>query len=64
MIHRYINRMRGYHGMTMMDSWYSYLDRKSKMHEWENVDKSLYAYEWPDGWIGIDAEVRPEKTQF
>eukprot|EP00537_Pseudo-nitzschia_pungens_P010966 CAMPEP_0172397068 /NCGR_PEP_ID=MMETSP1061-20121228/28798_1 /TAXON_ID=37318 /ORGANISM="Pseudo-nitzschia pungens, Strain cf. pungens" /LENGTH=1135 /DNA_ID=CAMNT_0013129133 /DNA_START=138 /DNA_END=3545 /DNA_ORIENTATION=+ len=60
----YINRMRGYHGMTMMDSWYSYLDRKSKMHEWENVDKSLYAYEWPDGWIGIDAEVRPEKTQF
>eukprot|EP00536_Pseudo-nitzschia_multiseries_P016290 jgi/Psemu1/247440/estExt_Genewise1.C_10660005 len=60
----YINRMRGYHGMTMMDSWYSFLDRKTVMHEWENVDKSVFAYEWPDGWIGIDAEVRPEKTQF
>jgi len=60
----YINRMRGYHGMSMMDSWYSFLKRKSKLHEWENVDTSAYAYEWPDGWIGIDADIRPKKTEF
>mmetsp|Transcript_3422 Transcript_3422/g.7374 ORF Transcript_3422/g.7374 Transcript_3422/m.7374 type:complete len:1165 (-) Transcript_3422:1622-5116(-) len=60
----YINRMRGYHGMTMMDSWYSFLDKKTKSHGWEIVDKSTYAYEWPDGWIGIDADVRPVKTEF
>ena len=56
--------MRGYHGMSMMDSWYSFLKRKSKLHEWENVDTSAYAYEWPDGWIGIDADIRPKKTEF
>jgi len=60
----YINRMRGYHGMSMMDSWYSFLERKTKLHEWETVDKSRYAYEWPDGWIGIDADLRPNRTIF
>ena len=56
--------MRGYHGMSMMDSWYSFLERTRKLHTWENIDKSAYAYEWPDGWIGIDADVRPQKTEF
>ncbi len=23
-----------------------------------------YAFEWPDGWIGIDADVWPEKENF
>jgi len=60
----YINRMRGYHGMSMMDSWYSFLERKSKLHHWETVDEIAYAYEWPDGWIGIDADISPKKSEF
>lgn len=60
----YINRMRGYHGMTMMDSWYSYLKRKTALHTWETVNTNTYAYEYPDGWMGIDADVLPEKTEF
>ena len=60
----YINRMRGYHGMTMMKSWYSFLDRKEAVHTWENMDHFAYAYEWPDGWIGIDADVKPLKDKF
>ena len=60
----FINRMRGYHGMTMMDSWYSFLDRKTKMHSWDEMNSFAYAYEWPDGWIGIDADVRPDRQIF
>jgi hypothetical protein len=60
----YINRMRGYHGMSMMDSWYSFLPRKTAVHKWENVDHYAYAYEWPTGWVGIDAEVQPSKDVF
>ena len=60
----YINRMRGYHGLTMKDSWYSFLERKTKLHSWENVDKFAYAWEWPDGWIGIDADTWPSKEVF
>jgi hypothetical protein len=56
--------MRGYHGMSMMDSWYSFLERKSKLHKWENVDTSVWSYEWPDGWVGIDADIIPKKTEF
>ena len=63
-VHRYINRMRGYHGMSMMDSWYSFLERKTKLHTWDTVNTAAYAYEWPDGWIGIDADTRPQKTEF
>lgn len=37
----------------MKDSWYSFLERKSKLHTWENMNSSAYAFEWPDGWIGI-----------
>jgi hypothetical protein len=60
----YINRMRGYHGLTMQDSWYSFLERKTKMHTWENIHEFAYAYEWPDGWIGIDADTHPSKDIF
>lgn len=60
----YINRLRGYHGMTMKDSWYSWLPRKTRMHEWEHVDTMVYSYEWPEGWVGIDADVESNKDVF
>jgi len=60
----YINRLRGYHGLSMNDTWYSWLPRKDKMHSWERVDGFAYAYEWPDGWIGIDADVAPSRNVF
>lgn len=60
----YINRMRGYHGLSMMDSWYSFLSRKTALHTWVDVDHYAYAYEWPTGWNGIDADVLPSKDKF
>ena len=60
----YINRMRGYHGLSMMDSWYSYMPRKTALHNWTDVDHSAYAYEWPAGWAGIDADVVPTKDKY
>lgn len=60
----YINRLRGYHGMSMMDSWHSFLPRKNHMHNWEDVDHFVFAFEWPTGWIGIDADVVPSKDVF
>lgn len=60
----YINRLRGHHGMTMKDSWYSWLPRKTKMHEWNDIDTFVFAYEWPTGWIGIDSDVVPSKEAF
>jgi hypothetical protein len=60
----YINRMRGYHGLSMHDSWYSFLPRKTALHNWTDVDHYAYAYEWPTGWAGIDADVVPSKDKF
>ena len=60
----YINRLRGYHGMTMQDSWYSFLDRKTAVHEWKIVDDFVYAYEFPDGWMGIDFDTFPTRDKF
>ena len=60
----YINRLRGYHGMSMMDSWYSFLPKKTAVHEWREVADFAYAFEWPDGWIGIDADVWPSRDKF
>eukprot|EP00546_Thalassionema_frauenfeldii_P018177 CAMPEP_0178906600 /NCGR_PEP_ID=MMETSP0786-20121207/6914_1 /TAXON_ID=186022 /ORGANISM="Thalassionema frauenfeldii, Strain CCMP 1798" /LENGTH=1170 /DNA_ID=CAMNT_0020578323 /DNA_START=144 /DNA_END=3656 /DNA_ORIENTATION=- len=60
----YINRMRGYHGLSMNHSWYSFLPRKTALHEWGTVDHYVYAYEYPTGWMGIDANVQPNKTIF
>lgn len=60
----YINRLRGYHGMSMMDSWYSFLPKKTAVHEWKTVDTMVYAYEYPDGWIGIDGDERPTRDAF
>ena len=60
----YINRLRGYHGLSMKDSWYSFLPKKTAVQEWEIVDHFAYAYEWPDGWIGIDADEWPSRDKF
>uniref|UniRef100_A0A7S3DMJ3 Uncharacterized protein n=1 Tax=Entomoneis paludosa TaxID=265537 RepID=A0A7S3DMJ3_9STRA len=60
----YINRLRGYHGMSMKDSWYSFLPKKTAVHEWEIVKHSAYAFEWPDGWVGIDSDTFPERDKF
>jgi hypothetical protein len=60
----YINRMRGYHGLSMNDSWYSWLPRKAAVHKWEDEDGKKYSFEWPTGWIGIDADTRPSKAVF
>ena len=64
MVTGYINRMRGYHGMTMKDSWYSFLPKKTHMHTWEHVSDSVYAFEWPDGWAGIDSNEEPPMDIF
>lgn len=60
----YINRLRGYHGLSMMDSWYSFLPKKTAVHEWNLVDDFAYAYEWPDGWVGIDGDELPSREVF
>ena len=60
----YINRVRGYQGKSMKDSWYSYLPRKDRMQTWETPSKTTYAYDYPDGWIGIDADVWPTHDVF
>jgi hypothetical protein len=60
----FINRMRGYHGMSMHDSWYSFLPKKNITQSWEIVDGPRYAYEWPDGWVGIDADEWPSRDVF
>lgn len=52
----YINRMRGYLGYSMRDSWYGWLPRKEVMHEWLYPEGNLPAREWPLGWIGIDGD--------
>jgi len=59
----YINRLRGYHGLSMRNSWYSWLPRKTKLHTWEVVSRSVYAYEYMDGWVGIDADVFPNRDK-
>ena len=61
----YINRMRGYHGMSMKDSYHSWLDRKNITHTWEkHYDGIKYSWEWPDGWVGIDGDVEPSRDKF
>ncbi|KAL7535423.1 hypothetical protein ACHAXR_009712 [Thalassiosira sp. AJA248-18] len=60
----YINRLRGYYGMSMKDSWFGQLSEKRFMHEWHNVNLDTYAKEWPDAWAGIDADVAPSQDIF
>ncbi|KAL7499728.1 hypothetical protein ACHAWT_007372 [Skeletonema menzelii] len=61
----YINRLRGYHGMSVTTSFYgsSKHGDKFKHHQWANVNLDTYAKEWPDAWNGIDADVAPSKIE-
>eukprot|EP00978_Attheya_sp_CCMP212_P036878 scaffold170273_cov47-Attheya_sp.AAC.2 len=60
----YIVRMRGYHGMSMQDVWYGWEERKTRAHIWPNVTTSVYAFEWPEGWVGIDGDLVPLRDTF
>lgn len=61
----YINRMRGYHGMSMKDSYYSFLEKKTVTHEWpEHKSGTIFSHEWPSGWVGIDGEKQPSRDKF
>lgn len=61
----YINRMRGYHGMSMKNSYYGYSPKKTITHEWkDHYSGTTFSYEWPDGWIGIDADTEPSRDKF
>jgi len=57
----YINRLRGYYGLSMKDSWFGQLKEKNMMHEFHNVNLDTYAKEWPDAWMGIDADIAPSQ---
>lgn len=52
----YINRMRGYLGYSMKDSWYGWLPRKDAMQEWRYPNGNYGAREWPLGWVAIDGD--------
>jgi hypothetical protein len=52
----YINRMRGYVGHSMQNSWYSWLERKDQMLNWTYPNGNYPAREWPLGWVGIDGD--------
>ena len=61
----YINRLRGYYGVSMKNSYFGQLEQKHLMHEkWHNVNIDTFAKEWPDAWIGIDADVAPSQDVF
>lgn len=52
----YINRIRGYSGYSMKDSWYSFLERKDRVHKWAYPFGNYVAREWPVAWTGIDGD--------
>lgn len=60
----YINRMRGYYGMSGTTSFYSTPDRKLNTHKWQNHSKILTAREWPEAWIGIDGDAAVFEEQI
>jgi hypothetical protein len=59
----YINRLRGYQGMSMKNSWYSWLERKDRMQKWEYPNGNHPAREWPIAWTGIDGDEWVEEEQ-
>ena len=60
----YINRMRGYYGQSMKDSYYSYEEKKFEMHEWHQGPYHIFSHEWPTAWIGIDGDKIPSQDKF
>ncbi|KAK1748218.1 GDP-fucose protein O-fucosyltransferase family protein [Skeletonema marinoi] len=64
----YINRLRGYHGMSVTTSFYGSMGDRFKHHIWpaaniHSTNLDTYAKEWPDAWNGIDADVAPSKIE-
>ena len=52
----YINRMRGYLGYSIKDSWYGYLPRKDAVRVYKYPTGNYGAREFPIGWIAIDGD--------
>ena len=55
----YINRMRGYHGITMHNSWYGTLDRKERMQNFSLPTGNYIGRDWHVCWVGIDGDSVP-----
>ena len=51
-----VNRMRGYLGYSMMDSWYGWIERKETVRLYKYPVGNYVAREWPVGWVGIDGD--------
>uniref|UniRef100_A0A7S2HX61 O-fucosyltransferase family protein n=1 Tax=Helicotheca tamesis TaxID=374047 RepID=A0A7S2HX61_9STRA len=60
----YIVRMRGYHGMSMKDSYYGSQKYKNALQEWKPHEGTEFSHEWPSGWIGIDGDTVPSQDKF
>ena len=60
----YINRMRGYYGLSMKGSYYSFLEKKLEMHTWHEGPLHVFNHEWPAAWIGIDGDEIPPHDKF
>jgi len=61
----YITRMRGYHGMSMKTSYYGWQPRRLYTHDWPIKMSGLtFSHEWPTGWVGIDGDKIPSKSNF
>ena len=58
----FINRMRGYYGISMTSSFYVPADRKYAVHEWSHA--VTYAKESPDGWVRIDSDEFADESDF
>ena len=52
----YINRMRGYLGYSIKDSWYGYLPRKGIVRDYKYPSGNYGAREFPIGWVAIDGD--------
>lgn len=52
----FINRMRGYHGMSMKNSKYGYKPNYDAMMSWERMAITLWHREYPAAWVGIDGD--------
>jgi hypothetical protein len=60
----YINRLRGYYGMSMKDSYYGDKEHKTAMHVWDGNYKMRWNQEFPDGWVGIDSDTYPVRDKY
>lgn len=58
----FINRMRGYYGMSMNNSWYIPKEQKTIVYEWSHA--VTYARKSPDGWVRIDADEFVDESDF